>query len=119
MRSSNNKRTKKNYHKNNLSNVDAITNERNILRNNKISDLLSIIDSTDISDNSKNTLKSITHKLYDLDVYIDGEGDVKFYDGLNVFASDIEWELYEAVAIIILTEKEIPLVDRFVSKLFS
>lgn len=109
---------KKKYNNNNLSNVDAITNDRNILRNNIISDLLSIIDSTDISDNSKETLKSITHKLYDLDVYIDGDDDVKFCDGFDVFASDIEWELYEAVAIIILTEKEIPLIDRFVTKLF-
>ena len=47
-----------------------------------------------------------------------GEGETIFIDGDNDYSSDIQDKLLEDVAMITLTEKEIPEIENYINKLF-
>ena len=84
-----------------------------------LNELNSIINSSDISDESKNELKNSLQLLYNLNITSNGEGDTIFVDGDNEYASDVQDKLIEDIAMIILTEeKEIPEIENYINKLF-
>ena len=80
--------------------------------------MISIINSSDISDESKNELKNSIQLLSNLNITSNGEGETIFIDGDNDYSSDIQDKLLEDVAMITLTEKEIPEIENYINKLF-
>jgi hypothetical protein len=101
-----------------LENEIDVNDEIIKLKNDKINELNSIINSSDISDESKNELKNSIQSLYNLNITSNGEGETIFIDGDNDYSSDIQDMLLENVAMITLIEKEIPEIENYINKLF-
>ena len=95
-----------------------VNDEITKLKNDKINELNSIINSSDISNESKNELKNSIQLLSNLNITSNGEGETIFIDGDNDYSSDLQDKLLEDVAMITLTEKEIPEIENYINKLF-
>jgi hypothetical protein len=73
-----------------LENEIDVNDEIIKLKNDKINELNSIINSSDISDESKNELKNSIQSLYNLNITSNGEGETIFIDGDNDYSLDVQ-----------------------------